>query len=210
MTKAVYVNYGCGWSAPPSWRNFDASPTLRFERLPFLGTLYTKNARRFPKNVEYGDIVRGIPIPQESCAGVYCSHVLEHLSLNDCRLALQNTKKILRPGGIFRFVLPDLEFAARRYLADKSAEASLVFMKETFLGHETRPKGIYGLATAWLGNSRHLWMWDYKSIQNELERAGFQAIRRAKFGDSSDPMFELVEEKGRWEGCLGVECQKLE
>lgn len=91
-----YVQYGCGWSAPKKWRNFDASPTLRFERTPIIGKLYTRNNSRFPENIEFGDIVSGLPIPNNSCKGVYCSHILEHLSLEDFRLALKNTVVILR------------------------------------------------------------------------------------------------------------------
>jgi hypothetical protein len=51
-------------------------------------------------------------------------------------------------------------------------------------------------------------MWDYKAIAPELEAAGFAAIRRATLGDSPDPMFALVEDPGRWENCLGVECRR--
>lgn len=104
MRENQYIQYGCGRSAPKNWRNFDASPTLRFERIPFLGRLYTKNDFRFPGNVEYGDIVKGLPVPDNSCKAVYCSHVLEHLSLWDFRMALKNTYKILQKGGIY-FVL---------------------------------------------------------------------------------------------------------
>lgn len=208
MNKGQYVQYGCGFSAPKEWRNFDASPTLRFERLPLLGHLYTKNESRFPANVEYGDIVRGLPVPTESCKGVYCSHILEHLSLNDFRGALRKTKEILQPGRIFRFVLPDLEYSAKRYIENPSNDAALEFMRETSLGHESRARGLKRLISFWLGLSHHCWMWDYKSIQRELENAGFDNVRRAYFGDSSDPMFGTVEEQGRWENCLGVECRK--
>ncbi|MCP5113600.1 MAG: hypothetical protein GY953_22435, partial [bacterium] len=51
----LYVHYGCHFTAPDGWLNFDASPTLRFERFPILGRLYTKNESRFPPNVRYGD-----------------------------------------------------------------------------------------------------------------------------------------------------------
>jgi len=208
MNDGQYVQYGCGLSAPSEWRNFDASPTLRFERLPLIGRLYTKNESRFPDNVEYGDIVKGLPVSAESCRGVYCSHVLEHLSLDDFRVALRNTKAILRPGGIFRLVLPDLEFSVKHYLDNPSEEAALEFMKETYLGHERRARGLKGGIASWLGNSMHRWMWDYKSIKPELEDAGFGGVRRAFFGDSSDLVFGKVEDKDRWENCLGVECRK--
>ena len=202
MNNGQYVQYGCGWSAPKEWRNFDASPTLRFERLRFIGHFYTKNESRFPENVEYGDIVKGLPIQAASCKAVYCSHILEHLSLKDFRIALRNTSEILRPSGIFRLVLPDLEYFAKRYIDNTSIEAALEFMTATSLGHESRSRGVKGLISVWLGNSQHLWMWDYKSIQAELESAGFVGIRRASFGDSFEPMFGKVEEIGRWENCL--------
>jgi len=208
MNESKYIQYGCGWSADSQWRNFDASPTLRFERIPFIGRLYTKNQSRFPDNVEYGDIVKGLPIEPNSCKGVYCSHILEHLSLDDFRTALRNTKQILRAKGIFRLVLPDLENSIIKYKENNSSSAALDLMRETSLGHESRAKGFKGLITTWLGNSQHLWMWDYKSIAAELEETGFIEIRKAFFGDSSDPFFNMVEDKGRWDNCLGVECRK--
>jgi hypothetical protein len=64
--ETTYIQYGCGWSAPVEWTNFDASPTLRFERLPLIGSFYTKNKQRFPANVRYGDIVSGLPVPNDS------------------------------------------------------------------------------------------------------------------------------------------------
>jgi SAM-dependent methyltransferase len=207
MIKSEYVQYGCGWSAPRGWRNFDASPTLRFERLPLIGRTFTRNASRFPQNVEYGDIVRGLPLSSGSCTGVYCSHILEHLSLDDFTTALRETKRILRPGGIFRLVLPDLEYSIKQYLSNSSSEAAHEFLRETCLGQEERPRGSWGLIVSWLGNARHQWMWDYKSIEPELRNSGFVSIRRASFGDSSDPMFRHVEDQSRWDNALGLECR---
>ncbi len=208
MRENQYIQYGCGRSAPKSWRNFDASPTLRFERIPLLGRLYTKNDSRFIGNVEYGDIVKGLPVPDSSCKAVYCSHVLEHLSLWDFRKALRNTYRILQKGGIFRLVLPDLEYAINNYINDRSPDAAFNFMKETSLGKEKRNRRLKGFIFEWLGNSQHLWMWDYKSFERELKDVGFIKIRRAQFGDALDPMFTDVEDEGRWDKCLGVECKK--
>lgn len=211
QSRGLHVQYGCGHSSPNGWMNFDASPTLRFERLPVIGKLYTKNQSRFPAAVKYGDIVKGINVlSASSCAGIYCSHILEHLSLDDFRLALRNTNKLLQAGGIFRLVLPDLEYFARRYLESSSDEAALEFMRDTSLGYETRARGFVNTIKVWLGNSQHLWMWDYKAIRPELERAGFVDIRRATFGDSSDPAFKMVEDKERWDNCIGIECRKLD
>src|SRR5437016_6228704 len=124
---ALYVQYGCGLCAPAGWVNFDVSPTLRLQKIPLLGRFVTHGGPTFPKNVRYGDIVRGLPVAPGSCAVIYCSHVLEHLSLADFRTALRRTYEYLHPGGVFRFVLPDLEKLARDYVDSSDARASITF-----------------------------------------------------------------------------------
>jgi hypothetical protein len=208
MEHCGYVQFGCGLTAPDSWTNFDASPTLRLQRLPLIGGLLTRGGPRFPKNVCYGDITKGLPVAPASCQAIYSSHVLEHLSLEDLRSALRHTYEHLKPGGVFRFVLPDLELLAREYLASSSEQPSVQFMESSLLGYSTRPRGLRGFLREWLGNSRHLWMWDFASLSAELRRVGFTSIRRAVMGDADDLRFSAVEEAGRWEKCLGIECRK--
>jgi hypothetical protein len=203
-----YVHYGCGLCAPPGWRNFDASPTLRLARIPLVGKLLVRKQAQFPANVEYGDIVRGLPVAAETCCGVYCSHVLEHLALADFRVALRHTYRILRAGAVFRLVLPDLAWAIQQYVQDTSPNAAYNFLQATSLGQEQRPQGAGGLVRVWLGHSAHRWMWDYKALEQELRLANFVAIRRAQFGDSDDPKFAEVEVKARWTYGCGVECRK--
>lgn len=208
MEHSGYVQYGCGLSAPATWTNFDASPTMRIQRVPLFGSLLTRGGPRFPKNVRYGNIVKGLPISPSSCDAVYCSHVLEHLSLEDLRIALRHTHDYLRPGGVFRFVLPDLEELARSYLGSSVGQPSIQFMEDSMLGYQRRPRGLRGVLREWMGNSRHLWMWDFRSLTPELQQVGFLNIRRATFGDSDDARFRDVEDPGRWEKCLGMECWK--
>jgi len=203
-----YLQYGCGWCTPEGWLNFDASPTLRFERLPVLGWLYTKNATRFPANVRYGDIVKGLPVKSGSCAAIYCSHVLEHLALDDLDKALRHTQQYLAPGGTFRFVLPDLEALARAYLSDPDGMASCRFMEAACLGKRSRSHGLRAVVKEWLGKSAHLWMWDEKSMRAKLEEHGFHQIRQATFGDAEDRRFCEVEDPGRFAGCLAMQCLK--
>jgi len=71
--------------------------------------------------------VTGLPISDGSCKGIYCSHILEHLSLDDFRRALKNSHNILESGGYFRLVLPDLEYSIKNYVNDLPADASYVF-----------------------------------------------------------------------------------
>jgi len=206
----MYVQYGCGFSAPQEWVNFDASPTLKWERMPILGRLYTKNPRRFPWNVEYGDIVRGLPVRAGSCKGVFASHVLEHLALNDFNRALENTKRMLQKGGIFRLIVPDLEWVARQYLQRVEAgdpTANVFFLRATDLGREVRQRGLTAFIHEWLRTSRHMWMWDQESLVQTLREHGFTSIRTCSFGDCEDRMFALVEERSRFENAVAVEAR---
>jgi len=204
----MYIQYGCGFSAPVEWINFDASPTLTLERLPVVGKLVTKNARRFPSNVRPGDIVKGLPVPDGSCRGVYASHVLEHLTLRELHIALDNTRKVLRPGGIFRLVVPDLEWAAREYLRRLDAgddSASRFFLIETRLGRKERATGIRKILYESFARSAHGWMWDALSLCRALEEHGFKCVRQCHFGDCEDPMFALVEDARRFENAIAIE-----
>jgi SAM-dependent methyltransferase len=197
----THVQYGCGHSAPDGWLNYDASFTLRVERFPFAGRFVRKNAQRFPVNVTFGDIVKGIPVPDASVDGVYASHVLEHLSRASMVVALRNTFRILRPNGIFRLIVPDLEARARRYLADLDgmrSDANDRLLRSSYLGIEADPKGLLGLASEILGRNKHLWMWDYPAMEAALKAVGFSSIRRCEMGDSGDPAFAAVEQHDRF------------
>lgn len=207
-----YVQYGCGLSAPKEWTNFDASPTLRLQKIPVIGFLLKKKLNvTFPDNVLYGDIVKGLPVPENSCKGVYCSHVLEHLALSDFKASLANTYKILMPGGIFRLVMPDLEVLINNFIENKrqgNSLAAVKFVKDSGMGLEHRPRGLGGVVQEVIGNSRHQWLWDTNTTINELENCGFKNIRVCKFNDCRDTMFHLVEDESRFRGAIALEMTK--
>ncbi len=183
----IYVQYGCGHSAPKEWINYDISPTLRIQKIPIIGKLLKPHLNCvFPDNVRYGDIIKGLPYKKNACDGIYCSHTLEHLSFEDFRFALNNTFKILKQGGIFRCIVPDFEYYVKEYIKsvdNGNSSASIDFFNGTLLGFENRPKGMKGLLTSFLGNSRHLWMWDSRSLSVELKNVGFTTVRICKFND---------------------------
>ena len=207
-----YLQYGCGLSNPDKWENFDSSPTLRIQRTPLLGMLLKPTLNVvFPRNIKYGNIVKGLNVSKNTYDGIYCSHVLEHLSYTDLLKSLQNTYEYLKHGGIFRMVLPDLEFLCREYIDGvniKDPKSSLKFMNESLLGVKERNRGLKQLMVDSFGNAKHLWMWDYYSLSLELKGVGFKEIRRCEFNDSKDEMFLMVEEKDRFKNCLSIEASK--
>lgn len=92
----TYLNLGCGANYHPSWLNVDLVPSSR--------------------SVYVCDLRKGIPFPAESFAVVYHSHLLEHFPRQDAGRLIGECFRVLRPGGILRVVVPDLEAIARNYL----------------------------------------------------------------------------------------------
>jgi predicted SAM-dependent methyltransferase len=206
---ADYVQFGCGLSCPDGWVNFDASPRLRLQRLPVVGPWMPAGPLgRFPVAVRFGDIVTGLPLKDSSVRLLYCSHVLEHLSLADLRQTLSNCHRMLSEGGVFRMVLPDLEILIDEYRRSSLPSRSETFIRATLMGMEQRNRSLRGLVESFMGNSRHLWLWDYSGLEAELSKAGFTSIRRATFGDSQHSQFAAVEAKDRWMSALGIEAGK--
>lgn len=206
-----YIQFGCGTCAPLGWRNFDAGPAFWLQKyLPILKSLtIRKGFPEYPvQNIVYADIIAGLPVQRGSANGVYCSHVLEHLTLSEFRTSIRNVFGYLQPGGRFRLVVPDFENLIKQYNSDSSPEAASNLLKASHLGEIEAKRGMLSLPQVLFGRSRHLWMWDYKGIAYELKEAGFAGIRRAFFNDSEDKRFSEVENPGRWENCLGVECTR--
>lgn len=206
------LHIGCGMNAPIKWDNYDASPTLRFERLPIVGKLYTKNATRFPENVKYGNIVNGLDVEKNSVDAAYCSHVLEHLSKKEFYIALKNIYSYLKVGGVFRMIMPDLHSYAKQYLNDYSEQlndSSIKFMNSTLLGiEEERKRGLLSILKNGLSNSRHIWLWDDISTKKALDDIGFKSVNRCSFQESSVDYFNDIEKKGSFNDAFCLECQK--
>ncbi len=207
------VNIGCGHSVGKDWENYDASPTLRLERLPLLGRLVKKNRHRFPPEAMYGDITQGPIGAPGTVSAVFCSHMLEHVSHEDMRNSLKHIHAMLIPGGVFRLIVPDLSIRARMYV-DKlgQPDAASRFLEMSDLGQRRMRRGLKSRLLAVLGNSAHLWMYDDASMRQEHELAGFSDIRRCAHGDSDVAAFAQVENPDRFGTPdfteLAMECRK--
>ncbi len=93
-----YLNLGCGrhYKEGEEWTNVD-----------FEGN---------EEGVIGHNLLNGIPFPDSTFDFVYHSHVLEHFSKSDGRKFLKECFRVLKPGGVLRVVIPDLEVIAKLYL----------------------------------------------------------------------------------------------
>lgn len=94
--KPIMANLGCGSRFHPDWVNFD---------------LHSAQPGVIPCN-----LLGGIPLGDNSCDAVFNSAVLEHFRPQDADKFVRECHRILKPGGILRIGVPDLENLARLYL----------------------------------------------------------------------------------------------
>jgi SAM-dependent methyltransferase len=212
----TYVQYGAGNKFIPGWMSFDASPTLRIQRVPILGRLLRRRLNcHFEDGIIYGDIVKGLPLPNDSADFVFCSHVLEHLTLADFNCALKNTYKLLKPGGIFRVIVPDLQMDIEDYIRGINSEitelqqsASLNFCRDTCLGLEKSREGFQRRLIDAFSGSRHQWMWDSKSLPAALASQGFVDVHPFVKGDSEDEVLLRPESDHQFLRGIAFQCRK--
>ena len=221
----IYLNLGCGDVAVDGWINIDGSPALLVQKIPFIGPLISK-ARGvvFDDQIIYGDIVNGLTeCGQDTVAGIFLSHVLEHVALEDSELVLANCFRLLEPGGLLRVIVPDLNFFVMKYLEDvrndpplgsgRFVSAGDRFMAQTDLGViGSRCSSLKRVMSAF-SNRRHLWMFDRQSLATRLSNAGFEEISEFVPNNCEDSHFILPEREHMFfqngeRYALSIQCYK--
>ena len=94
--QPICLNLGCGSTFHPDWRNLDIAP--------------------HSKDVERWDATNLIPAKNQSVDFIYHSHMLEHLNQDDGRDLIRECFRVLKPQGVLRIAVPDLEIICNQYL----------------------------------------------------------------------------------------------
>lgn len=202
------LNLGCGSKTSPhrDVLNIDWSVLLRLRKsmlfrlfVPVL--LNTERRKRFDSladNILVHDLSRGIPFPDGSIDVVYHSHMVEHLDRDVVPKFLRDTYRVLKPGGIQRIVVPDLERLCLAYIAniadcDRDPGYSIEHdsyiaaileqcVRKEAAGSGRQPSVQRFIENLVLGDARrrgetHQWMYDRVNLTTLLQDAGFKNPR---------------------------------
>lgn len=218
--KADKLHLGCGLTAPPGWLNVDGSWQVTMTQLPyfrhllgFLGIIPWKQATiPWPDNVLRIDLRKNLPLPNNTFVAVYSSHLLEHLYRDECVRLLRECYRVLKPGGVCRAVVPDLDYLVHEYLkskknqTDPSTDPARNFIRSLHLRDESVPRGsiLYRLYQQVTDFHTHKWMYDRESLVLIFQEAGFQEVEPMNFLASRIEDIEQVEKSGRVENGQGI------
>jgi SAM-dependent methyltransferase len=214
----LILNLGCGTrtSPHPDVVNVDwtlnirvkKSRLLRMAVSPFLDARRRSRLEQMAGQLLAQDLSKGIPFDSGSVDVVYHSHVLEHLDRPVARSFLEETLRVLKPGGLCRVVVPDFEFLCRAYVrhldvcrGDPRQGASHEDFLEAVLEQSVRREaagtgGRKGVARVIdrivLGDARrrgetHQWMYDAVTLPHILEGLGYRKIAIQTWSSSAIP-----------------------
>ena len=178
--KITRLNWGCGPHPPRGWINADVlnSPSITLR----------------------GDIRDGLALPDDSIDYAVSIHALQDLPYLDVVPALRELRRVLKPGGVLRMGLPDLERAIEAWLRH---DAAYFYIPD----EETRTLGGKLIVQAiWYGSTRTPFTWDF--LRELATRAGFEHITRCKFRHTESPWPEIAELDNRERESFFVEAAK--
>jgi SAM-dependent methyltransferase len=193
--------------------DFSIYQRLRASRLGRTAAKFVLTGERRAKfNNMAGDIVvhnlrKGIPAETNSVDAVYHSHVLEHIDRAAAPGFMAEVLRVLRPGGIHRIVVPDLERAVRLYLEDLDAgndnhDLALEPILEQSVRRQAAGTSQQGqlhqrVEDLLLGDARrrgetHQWMYDSLNLAQLLKASGFIDIQRVDEKTSAIPGWDEI------------------
>ncbi len=116
----IKLHLGAFDCAVSGWVNTDITPHMWIGKIPgaarvlkWAGILSAERYRQHRsgtfKNLRYLDLTRPLPFADDSVEAVFSSHVLEHLFADEVERLIRELHRVLKPGGICRVVVPDLE-----------------------------------------------------------------------------------------------------
>jgi SAM-dependent methyltransferase len=119
------LNLGCGTTMHMDWTNLDFSAYAWLARHPgvaalmkIVGILSAERAERLRSvdpSIIHWDLRKGLPFDDCTFDVVYLSHVLEHFPRESALPLMCECRRVIRPGGIVRVVVPDLAALWERY-----------------------------------------------------------------------------------------------
>jgi SAM-dependent methyltransferase len=174
------LNWGCGTHPEPGWLNSDI--------------------KEGPGIDISADIRGGLPLADGSVDYAVSIHALPELPYPDLVPALRELRRVLKPGGVLRLGLPDLERAMRAYLDGDSGYFVVPDDDVRSLG------GKLVVQLTWYGYSRSMYTFDF--VEELLYRAGFQRVRQCAFRETEGPHSEIVGLDNREQESLFVEAFK--
>lgn len=174
------LNWGSGTEPPADWLNCDI--------------------KEAPGVDISCDIRDGLPLEDDSIDYAASIHAFPELPYPDVEPAMAELRRVLKPGGVLRLALPDMEKAMRAYQQGNA---------DYFLIPDDDARSIGGkliVQLTWYGWSKSMYTFDF--TEELLYRAGFRRVVRCKFRETAGEHPEITALDNRERESLFVDAFK--
>lgn len=178
-TTVKRLNWGCGGYPEPGWINSDLIEG---------------------PDILSADIREGLPFERDSIDYAVTIHTLPEIPYPDLVPALEELRRVLKPGAPIRISLPDLDRGIQAYLNGE---------QDYFLVRDEEAQSIgakFITHMLWYGHSRTLFTHDF--IEELLLKAGFARVVRCAYQKTASPFPEIINLDDREPESLFVEAVK--
>lgn len=186
--KTPYLNLGCGRFPHPKFVNLD------FDWFSGVNLCW--------------DISGGLPFPNARLSGVFSEHCLEHVSLELAERTFREIKRVLKPGGVFRLVLPDAEKYLDLYQKAKQGEC-VQFPYGQYLDPQVEKPTPMMMVNHVFRSYGHQYAYDEETLTHLLKRAGFTEVSRCQYRQGSNSEL-LLDQSWREVESIYLECSVRE
>ncbi len=184
--EMVKLHLGCGTAYKEGWINIDNNSDNNINKLDL-----------------NWDLRNNLPLDDNSVDFIFNEHFLEHLSIAEGQRALRDFLRVLKPSGIMRISMPDLERVVALYNNPNWKKDCEKFFKKFGLDFiKTKAEFININFRAW----GHKWLYDWEELERRLAEAGAKEITKATIYKSKYP--ELNNLETRAESVLVAEVKK--
>jgi predicted SAM-dependent methyltransferase len=174
------LNWGCGEWAQAGWINSDIKANAGVDIVT--------------------DIRDGLPIDSDSLDYAVSIHSLPEIPFAELVPALQELRRVLKPGGVLRIALPDLDRGIEAYQRRDTSYFKVPDEDAKSVGAKFVTQMI------WYGYSRSLFTHEF--IAEQLEKAGFSRVHHCSFKQTASSHPEIVDLDNREKESLFVEAVK--
>jgi len=174
------LNWGCGTHPQPGWINSDVKDD--------------------PGIDISCDIRDGLPLPDATLDYVVSIHALPMIPYPELVPVLEELRRVLRPGGVLRLALPDLDVAIGAYQRGETAHFHVPDEDEPTLS------GKFIVHMLWYGYSVTLFTEEF--ARGLLLRAGFRTVQRCEYLETASPFPDIIELDNREDETFFIEAVK--
>lgn len=184
--QVLKLHLGCGCNYIDGWVNIDNNSDGNIEKMDF-----------------HWDLRKPLPFADDSIDFIFNEHFLEHLTVEEGQKSLKDFLRVLKPNGVMRIAMPDLDYVISYYNNPKWKEENKEFLTKFGLDFiKTKAEFVNINFYMW----GHRWLYDWEELERRLIEAGFSQIQKCEIFKSK--YAELNNLESRNESTLIAEVTK--